>query len=69
MPKAKKQNLLVAPIPKQIAEQQQSEGKPKTEFKPLKSPIIAKSHTALYKMHRYVVNQQKWDTLEPNTLW
>jgi len=53
MPKAKKQNLFVVPISKQIVEQQQSEGKPKIVFKPLKSPIIAESHTALYKMHRY----------------
>ena len=49
----KKQNMLSLPIPEQIAEQQQLEGQLKSEFKPLKAPIIAEGHSALYKMHRY----------------
>ena len=37
----------------QIAEQQWLEGARRIEFSPLRAPVVAKGHTAIYRMHRF----------------
>lgn len=40
-------------IAEQIAEQQRIEGPQKSDIKPLETPVVAKGHPPIYRMHRF----------------
>jgi len=40
-------------IAEQIAEQQRIEGPQKSDVKPLETPVVAKGHPPIYRMHRF----------------